>query len=111
MIKLDSELGKAIGFTSDSFQKEGSFIWDTLSSGYISVMRLNPVPGTDRPIANLIRQAERLRYEVRFYDFPESFQKTLIKSGFRKVIDKCGTSYIHNRLRLQILSNTQKAKN
>ena len=111
MLKIDSDVGVAIGFTSTNFSPTGSFIWDLRDShGYLAIMRLVPVPGADRPIAHLLYRCESLDLEVRFYDFPRATQEVLLKSGFEKVTEKCGTTYLHNRARLKKIFEQRKAK-
>lgn len=102
-LKLDSALGKAIGYTSDNFYEQGSFIWNLLdSAGYLAVMRLRPQETANRPIANLLRLAEIYGFEVRFYDFPQDIQEGLLKGGLEKVVERVGTTYLHNRRRIMI---------
>lgn len=101
MLKMDSPLAKAIGYTSDMFNPVGSFIWDLLEAKqHLAVMYLTPYPEADRPIGRMIYKCERLNMEIRFYDFPQNIQEKLLQAGFEKVVEKCGTTYLHNRARL-----------
>lgn len=101
MLRIDSPFAKQIGYTSDNFEKMGSFIWDMrLPAGYLSVDRLVPKASADRPIAHLIYGAERLNLEIRFYSFNPSLESSLVKVGFKRHVEECGTTYLHNRARL-----------
>lgn len=101
-LKMGSQLAQAIGYTSDNFEPMGSLIWDLWEAhGFLAIMSLNPKPGAQRPIANLIERAERLNIELRFCDFPQHIQDGLMRAKFEKVVERCGSTYLHNRTRLK----------
>ena len=88
-IKLDDEVGKLIGFTSDYF--EYGTLWNSLPAG-IYINSLWPKEGKeDEAIEQMLEKYEALRIRTRFIAPSAMLIKHLKKHGYLYYKDPAGT--------------------
>lgn len=91
IIKLDSEVGKIIGFTSDRFSH--GTLWNYLPKGiYIDSI----YPTNDEDIEYLLERIQTLKIRVRFTCPQKNVVHHLKEHGYFYYVDKAGTPFYAN---------------
>ena len=89
VIKIDDEVGKLIGFTSDYF--DYGYIWNALPAG-LYINALYPLPGKeDEAIEHLLDTIKELKIRARFVAPSPFVVKHLKQYGYLYYKDPAGT--------------------
>ena len=94
LIRVDSEVGKIIGFTSDLFER--GTLWNSLPKG-IYVNDIYTLPGKeDEAMEHLLERVKTLKIRIKFIAPRPEVSHHLKQHGFFYYKDQAGTPFYVN---------------